>query len=59
MKWEAIVKLGCELPEVEEGTSYGTPALKVRATPGVVNTTKRFEERSVSQAHQCASVSIG
>jgi len=30
MKWEAIVKLARELPEVEEGTSYGTPALKVR-----------------------------
>jgi hypothetical protein len=30
MKWEAVVKLGRELPEVEEGFSYGTPALKVR-----------------------------
>ena len=30
MTWEALVKLGRELPEVEEGTSYGTPALKVR-----------------------------
>lgn len=30
MKWEGVVKLGRELPEVEEGFSYGTPALKVR-----------------------------
>ncbi len=30
MKWEAIVELGRELPEFEEGLSYGTPALKVR-----------------------------
>jgi hypothetical protein len=30
VKWEAVVKLGRELPEVEQGTSYGTPALKVR-----------------------------
>ena len=30
MTWEALVKLARELPEVEEGTSYGTPALKVR-----------------------------
>ncbi len=30
MKWAEIVELGRELPEVEEGLSYGTPALKVR-----------------------------
>ncbi|QVQ54317.1 MmcQ/YjbR family DNA-binding protein [Spiractinospora alimapuensis] len=28
--WEEVVALGRELPEVEEGTSYRTPALKVR-----------------------------
>ncbi|MEX2205865.1 MAG: MmcQ/YjbR family DNA-binding protein [Myxococcota bacterium] len=32
MKWETVVKLGRELPEVEEGFSYGTPALEVRGT---------------------------
>jgi hypothetical protein len=30
MKWEQLVKLGCELPEVEEGIWFRTPALKVR-----------------------------
>ena len=30
MKWDALVKLGCELPEVEEATWYRTPSLKVR-----------------------------
>jgi hypothetical protein len=30
MKWEHLVKLGCELPEVEEGSWFRTPALKVR-----------------------------
>jgi hypothetical protein len=30
VKWEEIVRLARELPGVEEGTSYGTPALKVR-----------------------------
>lgn len=30
MKWEKLVELGRELPDVEEGTWYGTPALKVR-----------------------------
>jgi hypothetical protein len=30
MKWEQLVKIGRELPEVEEGTWYRTPALKVR-----------------------------
>lgn len=29
MKWEEVVTLATELPEVEESTSYGTPALKV------------------------------
>jgi hypothetical protein len=28
--WEIAKALGSELPEVEESTSYGTPALKVR-----------------------------
>ncbi|WP_224363444.1 MmcQ/YjbR family DNA-binding protein [Hyalangium versicolor] len=30
MTWEQLVKLGAELPEVEEGLWYGTPSLKVR-----------------------------
>jgi hypothetical protein len=29
MTWDAVVKLGLELPEVELGTWYRTPALKV------------------------------
>jgi hypothetical protein len=28
--WEDVVELGTRLPGVEVGTSYGTPALKVR-----------------------------
>jgi hypothetical protein len=28
--WETVCELGSELPEVEEATWYGTPALKVR-----------------------------
>ena len=28
MTWDEVVKLGCELPGVEESTSYGTPSLK-------------------------------
>jgi hypothetical protein len=28
--WADVVALGQELPEVEESTSYGRPALKVR-----------------------------
>ena len=28
--WETVQRLGPELPVVDEGTSYGTPALKVR-----------------------------
>ena len=28
--WATVKKLGKKLPEVEESTSYGTPALKVR-----------------------------
>ncbi|HYH97516.1 MmcQ/YjbR family DNA-binding protein [Hyalangium sp.] len=30
MKWEQLVELGCELPEVVEGIWFRTPALKVR-----------------------------
>ncbi len=30
MKWEKVVQLGQELPEVAEDTWYRTPALKVR-----------------------------
>ena len=30
LTWEDVVALGCELPETEESTSYGRPALKVR-----------------------------
>ncbi|MDR7087746.1 hypothetical protein J2X11_002585 [Aeromicrobium panaciterrae] len=29
MKWEEVVAIATELPEVGESTSYGTPALKV------------------------------
>jgi hypothetical protein len=28
--WDDVVRLGLELPEVEESTWFGTPALKVR-----------------------------
>jgi hypothetical protein len=28
--WDDVVAIGRELPEVEESTSYGTPALKVK-----------------------------
>lgn len=28
--WEDVVEIGCRLPGVEVGTSYGTPALRVR-----------------------------
>jgi hypothetical protein len=30
MRWEQLTRLGRELPEVEEDSWYGTPALKVR-----------------------------
>ncbi len=30
MNFSDVAKIGAGLPEVEEGTSYGTPALKVR-----------------------------
>lgn len=30
MNWQQLCKLGCGLPEVAQGTWYGTPALKVR-----------------------------
>lgn len=30
MTWKDVVKLARELPEIEETTSYGRPALKVR-----------------------------
>jgi hypothetical protein len=32
MTYDEVVKLALSLPGVEEGTSYGTPALKVRGT---------------------------
>ena len=28
--WKTVQKLGAKLPETEESTSYGTPALKVK-----------------------------
>ena len=28
--WNTVLELARRLPEVEEGTSYGTPALRVR-----------------------------
>lgn len=30
MTWEKVRKMGLALPGVEDGTSYGTPALKVK-----------------------------
>jgi hypothetical protein len=30
MTWEDVVAIASKLPEVEESTSYGTPALKVK-----------------------------
>jgi hypothetical protein len=30
MKWNEFVQIACELPDVEESTSYGRPAIKVR-----------------------------
>jgi hypothetical protein len=30
MKWDELVAIARELPEVEESTSYGRPAIKVR-----------------------------
>jgi hypothetical protein len=30
MTWDDVVRIARALPEVEESTSYGTPALKVR-----------------------------
>jgi hypothetical protein len=30
MKWDEFVAIACALPEVEESTSYGRPAIKVR-----------------------------
>jgi hypothetical protein len=30
MKWTEFVAIACSLPEVEESSSYGRPALKVR-----------------------------
>lgn len=30
MKWEEFVAIALELPEIEESTSYGRPAIKVR-----------------------------
>jgi hypothetical protein len=30
LTWSAILELASALPEIEESTSYGTPALKVR-----------------------------
>jgi hypothetical protein len=30
LSWDDILELAADLPEIENGTSYGTPALKVR-----------------------------
>ncbi len=30
MNWDDVVRIGLELPGVEVGTAYGTPALRVR-----------------------------
>jgi hypothetical protein len=32
MTWEDVVRIGLELPEVEVGSAYGTPALRVRGS---------------------------
>jgi hypothetical protein len=55
--FEVVRKLGLELPEVEEGTMYGAPALKVRgkllacmashksAEPGSLVVRMKFDDR--------------
>ena len=32
MTWEDVVRIGLALPEVEVGTAFGTPALRVRGS---------------------------
>lgn len=32
MTWEDVVRIGLELPEVEVGSAYGTPALRVKGS---------------------------
>jgi hypothetical protein len=32
LTWEDVVRIGLELPEVEVGSAYGTPALRVRGS---------------------------
>lgn len=32
MTWDDVVRVGRELPEVEVGSAYGTPALRVRGS---------------------------
>src|SRR5918911_5265089 len=32
MRWRAVCRLACRLPEVEEGVSYGARALRVRGS---------------------------
>jgi hypothetical protein len=32
MTWDDVVRVGCELPGVEVGSAYGTPALRVRGS---------------------------
>jgi hypothetical protein len=42
--WADVVALGQELPETEESTSYGRPALKVRGNrPDLVCTTPHYD----------------
>ncbi len=32
LTWDDVVRIGLELPEVEVGSAYGTPALRVRGS---------------------------
>ncbi len=32
LTWDGVVRIGLELPEVEVGSAYGTPALRVRGS---------------------------
>src|SRR5262245_58219952 len=46
--WATVKKIGLALPDVEAGTSWGSPALKVRDTMfACVPTNKAAEKRSI------------
>ena len=42
--WDAVREMGLALPDVEEGTTYGTPALKVRGRMFACIATNRSAE---------------